>query len=331
MSVRDTINIIAPGRVCLFGEHQDYLGLPVIACAINRYIQLTARPNGKNYFAIDMVDINQKRIIPVSETFDNLQKRDYFASALRVLRRRSCTPTSGYDIHITGNIPINSGTSSSSALLLAWIRFLIAAFGIDEKISPELLSYIAYESEVLEHNEPGGMMDHYAIGVGNIVHITTQKPFKCRVIGNQVTGLITGVSGIKKDTVGLIGNLKKHSLGAIEKIKQQIPDFDLLGVQIHEIENYTQFLTPLEKPYFGQRLRAIIIQIGFKGIARDKYQLATNRGLYECSSQGTQRLAQNNYPNHRRDDSCCFRGRGLRRKNRRFGGWWEYCSNCPAR
>ena len=24
----------APGRVCLFGEHQDYLGLPVIAAAI---------------------------------------------------------------------------------------------------------------------------------------------------------------------------------------------------------------------------------------------------------------------------------------------------------
>ena len=25
----------APGRICLFGEHQDYLGLPVVAAAID--------------------------------------------------------------------------------------------------------------------------------------------------------------------------------------------------------------------------------------------------------------------------------------------------------
>jgi galactokinase len=27
--------ISTPGRICLFGEHQDYLGLPVIAMAIS--------------------------------------------------------------------------------------------------------------------------------------------------------------------------------------------------------------------------------------------------------------------------------------------------------
>ena len=37
----------APGRLCLFGEHQDYLGLPVIAMAINRRCRLdwTPRPD----------------------------------------------------------------------------------------------------------------------------------------------------------------------------------------------------------------------------------------------------------------------------------------------
>ena len=37
---------LAPGRTCLFGDHQDYLGLPVIACAISRNIKLTATENG---------------------------------------------------------------------------------------------------------------------------------------------------------------------------------------------------------------------------------------------------------------------------------------------
>jgi galactokinase len=39
---------LASGRTCLFGDHQDYLGLPVIACAINRNIKLTAVQNVKD-------------------------------------------------------------------------------------------------------------------------------------------------------------------------------------------------------------------------------------------------------------------------------------------
>ncbi len=34
MPVPKHIRVTAPGRICLFGEHQDFLGLPVIACAI---------------------------------------------------------------------------------------------------------------------------------------------------------------------------------------------------------------------------------------------------------------------------------------------------------
>ncbi|MBT4369578.1 MAG: galactokinase family protein, partial [Candidatus Marinimicrobia bacterium] len=29
------MEISTPGRICLFGEHQDYLGLPVIAMGIS--------------------------------------------------------------------------------------------------------------------------------------------------------------------------------------------------------------------------------------------------------------------------------------------------------
>ena len=32
----------APGRVCLFGDHQDYLGLPIIATTIDKEITIEA-------------------------------------------------------------------------------------------------------------------------------------------------------------------------------------------------------------------------------------------------------------------------------------------------
>jgi galactokinase len=249
------ITSLAPGRTCLFGDHQDYLGLPVIACAINRDIKITAIQNDSHVFKINMEDINEIRVIDIYETFPELESRDYFASSLRVLRRHGCVPNVGYDIMVKGNIPINSGTSSSSALLLSWINFLIEAYGVDDKVTPEFISEIGYKSEVLEHGEPGGMMDHYSIGVGNIVHIDTRTPFNCSIIGTQLKGLITGVSGVPKETIGLISELKGNALLAISIIKEQFKDFDLNQTEIVELKKYCNYLPDRLIPFFEAAIK----------------------------------------------------------------------------
>jgi galactokinase len=249
------ITSIAPGRTCLFGDHQDYLGLPVIACAINRNITLKCVQNSTKVFKLDMIDINEVRIIDIDEIFSVLEPRDYFASSLRVLRRHNCIPNVGYDITITGNIPINSGTSSSSALLMAWINFLITAYGVDDKVTPDFIAQMGYESEVLEHGEPGGMMDHFSIGVGKIVYINTAKPFSCTVIGDQLSGLITGVSGVPKETIGLIGELKANALLAIVMVKKDFPLFDLKNAKIKDLKKYTNFLPDRLIPYFEAAIK----------------------------------------------------------------------------
>ena len=46
------IKVSAPARICFFGDHQDYLNLPVIAGTINRYIQIEAEPSKENLFFI---------------------------------------------------------------------------------------------------------------------------------------------------------------------------------------------------------------------------------------------------------------------------------------
>jgi galactokinase len=246
---------LAPGRTCLFGDHQDYLGLPVIACAINRNITLTAVQNKSKTFVMNMVDINQTRIIDINAVFEKLEPRDYFASSLRVLRRHGCVPNVGYDITITGDIPINSGTSSSSALLMAWIRFLITAFGVNDEVTPEFISKIGYSSEVLEHGEPGGMMDHFSIGVGNIVYINTKNPFTFKVIGTDLKGLITGVSGVPKETIGLIGELKGNALIAIDIVKQNFPNFDLNTSEIEDLDIYRNCLPDRLIPFFEAAIK----------------------------------------------------------------------------
>lgn len=246
---------LAPGRTCLFGDHQDYLGLPVIACAINRHIKLTAEENDTKVFKINMVDIGEVRIIDINKIFLELEPRDYFGSSLRVLRRHGCIPNVGYDITVTGNIPINSGTSSSSALLLAWINFLIEAYGVNDEVTPEFIAKMGYVSEVLEHGEPGGMMDHYSIGIGNIIHIDTRVPFSYTIIGTELKGLITGVSGVPKETIGVIGDLKGNALLAIDTIKQNFSDFDLNQTEVEDLKKYTNYLPDRLIPFFEAAIK----------------------------------------------------------------------------
>ena len=52
----------APARICLFGDHQDYLGLPVIACAIDKYITVEGKPNHSNFLNFNLKDLEKKNI-----------------------------------------------------------------------------------------------------------------------------------------------------------------------------------------------------------------------------------------------------------------------------
>ena len=86
----------APGRVCLFGDHQDYLELPVIACAIDRMMEIYAEENGKDHLEINMPDMNQKRIISLQQDFNEIKRGDFLKIALKVLQKRNIVPNKGY-------------------------------------------------------------------------------------------------------------------------------------------------------------------------------------------------------------------------------------------
>ena len=159
----------APGRVCLFGDHQDYLGLPIIACAINRFVEIHGMANDSEEICIEMPDMKTSRSFHIHDPFDHLEKGDHIASVVRVVRRYGCVLDKGYTITIKGDLPINAGLSSSSAVVVAWIRFLLDAFGCNQKITDELVAKFAYEAEVVEYNSPGGRMDQYTIAIGDII------------------------------------------------------------------------------------------------------------------------------------------------------------------
>ena len=239
----------APGRTCLFGDHQDYLGLPVIACAFNRYITLTATKNDSRFLHIDMPDVHEKRSIAIDEPIEILEKGDHLLAAIRVLKRYGCVPDSGFNVSIAGNLPINAGASSSTALVMAWISFLLEAFDDQNLANPAFIAEIAYKAEVLEQAAPGGRMDHYSIGLGNIIFLETGDRPSYEILGNGLNGLIVGESGIPKETIGLLSNIKQSTLAAIDSITTEIPDFNIKQATLFELPNYLKSV-PLHQHQF---------------------------------------------------------------------------------
>lgn len=226
-TVLDKIVVVAPGRICLFGDHQDYLGLPVIACAIDRHIRLVAKRNHTMSLVINKPDIGEKRIIDLNAGIGRVAVGDHFLAAIKVLGMYGCSPDMGYDITISGNIAINAGTSSSSAVVTAWIRFLIEAYGCNITVTKEFISRIAHVAEVTFHDAPGGKMDQYSIGLGNIMYLETGKHTNYELFYEHLPGLIVAESGIPKDTTGVLGELKEKALLAIRQIKEKLPGFKI--------------------------------------------------------------------------------------------------------
>lgn len=219
--------------MCLFGDHQDYLGLPVIACAINKHITLHAIPNFKNEFNVQLPDLNEQRTIALSDSIENLSQRDYFGSGIRTFRKEGYSTLSGYNITIKGDIPINAGLSSSSACMTAWLLFLFRAFS-DHQPNARQLAKLVHQAEVLEHDEPGGNMDQYTIAYGGLVRINTEEPIQVHRIETQIPGMIIANTGISKNTLDYLQRTKTKSQNAIKQFQRLRPHSKIEDVSMED-------------------------------------------------------------------------------------------------
>ena len=236
--------VSTPGRICLFGEHQDYLGLPVIAAAISRRIQIAAHQTKQSGFRLKLPDIQNS--IDISFTGLPLaypQIRDYFRSAVNVLLREGFTFSQGIDGEVHGNIPINSGTSSSSALLVTWLNVLTQLADQPRQLSREKLAELAYVAEVLEFGEPGGMMDHYSTAVGNVIYLESTPSIMLKELHPKLGTFVLGDSQEPKDTIGILKRVKVGMLSIIERLRRINPAFSLHRSAIMEAAEFKDILT----------------------------------------------------------------------------------------
>jgi galactokinase len=220
------LRVSSPGRMCLLGEHQDYFGLAIIAAAVDLRITFAGVRRADDRILIDMPDIGEREELAAAAEMPYTKKRDYLKSAVNI-HHRAGLPMTGWDIRVTSTIPINAGTSSSSAMVVAWNKFLLEAAGDPRARDPRALAELGFETEVAEFKEPGGRMDHYASAYGGVVWIRFDEPMKFAPMDNPLGTFVLANSLQKKDTTGTLGFIKSHVLDGAAAVRREIPGFNL--------------------------------------------------------------------------------------------------------
>jgi len=239
------LKVSTPGRICLFGEHQDYLGLPIIAGAISKRITISGIKRDDSKITINLPDINDKLLFEITEgNFVYTQKGDYFKSCVNVLKNNGFRFPHGFDCEITGNIPIKAGTSSSSAMIVSWINFLSKMSNAPKELSPAEIAQLAYEAEVLEFDEAGGMMDQFSTSVGDLIFLSSEPSLKIESLSAKLGTFVLGDSLQPKDTQGIlsrVGNIQREAISEAKKIDQS---FDIHKSKIEKIDSYKELVPP---------------------------------------------------------------------------------------
>ena len=150
----------APGRVNLIGEHIDYNGGLVLPCALTI----------GTYAAVRKRDDNQVNFY--SANFPNDHSFEKYPRA--VIKALDLTPTTGFDVAYYGNLPNQSGLSSSASIEVVTAFFLNDLYNLNlDNIT------IAKLCQKAENDYVGvncGIMDQFAIAMGkkdNAIYLDT--------------------------------------------------------------------------------------------------------------------------------------------------------------
>lgn len=252
----DRILSRGPGRICLFGEHQDYMGHGVIAAAIDLAIFIQGKIGPGRKVDLYLRDFDRR----VSFSMDELQYedgKDYLRSAVNLLLRQGVIEPCSIQAELWGTIPIQAGTSSSSALVVSWLAFLIRAAGIDPKehLKPAFLGEAAYLAEVAEFNEAGGRMDQFASAFGGIVHFDFSGTMTSSPLPIAMSEFVLGDSLQTKPTQQTLKRVRTGQEWGLTALKEFLPFEKSTDLDSETIAPYLNRVAEPLRPYLYAVIR----------------------------------------------------------------------------
>lgn len=156
-----SVHVLAPGRVNLIGDHTDYTGGLVLPMAIDRYTEIRGNRTGDR---VQLTSADEHEPVDLPLIIERPQDAEpawgkYVAGVVGEMH----SPR-GFHGHITTNIPIGAGLSSSAALEVA------VALALGFTGSPLELAQLCQRAENRASGVPSGIMDQLAIAAAVAGH-----------------------------------------------------------------------------------------------------------------------------------------------------------------
>lgn len=220
----------APGRVCLFGEHQDYLGLPVIAAAVPLGCRMVVEPRTDGVWTVCTPQLDftwsctagdASRLAPESQP----DASAFLRAGLQEALEAGWNVEGGGTVMCSVDLPLQAGLSSSSAMVVAWMQALARV--ADVALTPHELARWAHKVEVAHFGEPGGHMDHVASALGGIHRIHPDWRAEPLDVPSEGVWIVVD-SGEPKDTRGHLHRCKIRRLALLENRGRSWVDPDVL-------------------------------------------------------------------------------------------------------
>ncbi|MFX0099945.1 MAG: mevalonate kinase [Candidatus Hodarchaeota archaeon] len=202
-----------PGRICLFGDKVDLLGLPVIGATINNFMhfEMETREDSKIYFHSreyhdedELFSIDDKK-----KLFDYTRHLKYWHAALKVLEPSiDDGKIKGFSARVSTEVPIGSGLSTSAALTVGFLKGVNDLFNLG--LSTLEIAEKAYQAE---HDVLGimcGRLDQYTISVGGVVFIETGDKPSIKKLDIGALPLVVGDSCEPREAKKVLNKVKKE-------------------------------------------------------------------------------------------------------------------------
>jgi len=160
---------VAPGRVNLIGEHTDYNDGWVLPMAIDRRIGIAFGPRDDRVLRVHSVIFDEIREFSLDDLVPP-GGSEWFSYLIGVAWAMisSGLEVSGADLAVDGDVPLGSGLSSSSALVVATTLALCEISGV--QWSPVEMALLGHRVESDWVGIKGGVMDQFTAAMAREGH-----------------------------------------------------------------------------------------------------------------------------------------------------------------
>lgn len=221
----------APGRVNLLGEHTDYNDGYVLPIAITQQTRVAMRRSGGAQFSLHAAELGQT----VRFTLDR-PPPEHFASYVvgcLTLVNQEGPPLPALDIHVSSDVPMGVGLSSSAALEVATLRCLRQLLGLG--LDDVRIAQLAQRAEIEFAGVRCGIMDQMA---SSLAGTTQALLLDTRSLQRRMVDLPAGSAVLVLDS-GIARSLAAS--GYNERRAQCEEAAALLGVQsLRDVESQAQ-------------------------------------------------------------------------------------------